>query len=119
MPWPAPSAQREFERRANPNDKQAQALLDEMRQHIKKLEEMRCAGPLRGSSLHGKRNGTTRHSHPRFPRRKYEDPRMSFCTPEFREAQRVFTENLKKNFGRPIEWAMVKDHPWSTPQLRK
>lgn len=25
----------------------------------------------------------------------------------------------QKNFGRPVEWALVKDHPWSTPQLRK
>jgi hypothetical protein len=26
---------------------------------------------------------------------------------------------LQKNFGKPVEWALVKDHPWSTPQLRK
>ena len=26
---------------------------------------------------------------------------------------------LQKNFGKPVEWGMVKDHPWSTPQLRK
>ena len=26
---------------------------------------------------------------------------------------------LQKNFGRPVEWALVKDHAWSTPQLRK
>jgi hypothetical protein len=25
----------------------------------------------------------------------------------------------QKNFGRPVEWAMVRDHPWSTPQLRR
>ena len=25
----------------------------------------------------------------------------------------------QKNFGKPVEWGMVKDHPWSTPQLRK
>jgi len=25
----------------------------------------------------------------------------------------------QKNFGRPVEWAMVKDYAWSTPQLRK
>ena len=25
----------------------------------------------------------------------------------------------QKNFGRPVEWAMVKEHPWSTPQLRR
>ncbi|PRW57736.1 hypothetical protein C2E21_3641 [Chlorella sorokiniana] len=82
---------REFEKRADPNDRNAQALLDEMRQHIKKLEEMR----------------------------KNEDPRLSFSTPEFKEAQRVFTDNFKKNFGRPVEYALVKDYAWSTPQLRK
>ena len=30
--------QKEFERRVDPNDKNAQNLLDEMRQHVKKLE---------------------------------------------------------------------------------
>jgi hypothetical protein len=25
----------------------------------------------------------------------------------------------QKNFGRPVEWALVKDHAWSAPQLRK
>ena len=124
--------------------------------------------------------------------RKNEDPRLSFSTPEFKEAQRMFsdgfkvparptllltsapdcltvsapafchslatetliallsitaigticlheskqftagprthpdcasrntlTECLQKNFGKPVEWGMVKEHPWSTPQLRK
>ena len=74
--------------------------------------------------------------------RKNEDPRLSFSTPEFKEAQRIFTENFKagtagkhtdiqprsswltsvhlqKNFGKPVEWGLVKDYPWSTPQLRK
>ena len=75
----------------DPKDREAKALLEEMRQHIAQLEKAQ----------------------------KFEDPRMSFCTPEFRDAQRVFTDNLKKNFGRPIEWALVKDHAWSTPQMRK
>ncbi len=26
---------------------------------------------------------------------------------------------LQKNFGRPVEYALVKDYDWSTPQLRK
>ncbi|KAI3425858.1 hypothetical protein D9Q98_007832 [Chlorella vulgaris] len=85
---------KEFEKRADPKDRNAQALLDEMRQHIKKassLEEMR----------------------------KNEDPRLSFSTPEFREAQRQFTDAFKKNFGKPVEWALVKDYEWSTPALRK
>ena len=25
----------------------------------------------------------------------------------------------QKNFGKPVEWALVKDHAWSVPQLRK
>ena len=49
--------------------------------------------------------------------RKHEDPRLSFSTPEFREAQRIFTDNFKKNFGKPVEWAFVKKHEWSKPQL--
>lgn len=28
-------------------------------------------------------------------RRQHEDPRLSFSTPEFKEAQRIFTDNLK------------------------
>lgn len=48
-----------------------------------------------------------------------EDPRLSFATPEFREAQRVFTENYKKNFGRPVEWGLVKKYPWSQAHLVK
>ena len=83
--------QKEFERRVDPNDKNAQNLLDEMRQHVKKLEDMR----------------------------KNEDPRLSFSTPEFKEAQRTFTDGFKKNFGKPVEWGLVKDYAWSTPQLRK
>lgn len=96
--------------------------------------------------------------------RKNEDPRLSFSTPEFKEAQRIFTDGLKvkrtrshqltrglehrlrgnptdmpactslhnvplldahaacvpqKNFGKPVEWGLIKDHAWSTPQLRK
>eukprot|EP00877_Chromochloris_zofingiensis_P011522 jgi/Chrzof1/6623/Cz19g03040.t1 len=81
----------DFEKRANPNDKEQQALLDEMRQQLKKLQDIK----------------------------KNEDPRLSFSTPEFKEAQRTFTDNLKKNFGKPVEWALVKEYPWSTPQLRK
>ncbi len=62
-----------------------------MRQHVKKLEDMR----------------------------KNEDPRLSFSTPEFKEAQRTFTDGFKKNFGKPITYGLVKDYAWSTPQLRK
>ncbi|KAK9834518.1 hypothetical protein WJX74_003536 [Apatococcus lobatus] len=81
----------DFEKRADPNNPQQAALLQEMRAHLKALEQQR----------------------------KNEDPRLSFSTPEFKEAQRKFTEGFKNNFGRPVEWAMEKDFPWSTPQLRK
>ncbi|GMH33885.1 hypothetical protein BSKO_01719 [Bryopsis sp. KO-2023] len=81
----------DFEKRSDPDNKEHQELLKEMKTHLKKLEDMR----------------------------KNEDPRLSFSTPEFKDAQRTFTENFKKNFGRPVEWAMVKEFPWSTPQLRK
>ena len=81
----------EFERRADPNDKEQMSLLDEMKRHTEKLAKMR----------------------------ELEDPRLSFTTPEFKEAQRIFQENYKKNFGRPIEYGMVKRYPWSTPTLMK
>ncbi|KAF5831592.1 hypothetical protein DUNSADRAFT_12926 [Dunaliella salina] len=81
----------ELQRAANPNDKEQQELVSEMRAHLKKLQDMR----------------------------QTEDPRLSFSTPEFKEAQRVFTDNFKKNFGRPVEWQLVQDYPWSTPVLRK
>merc|ERR1711977_192876 len=81
----------EFEAKVDTNDKEQMSLLEEMRRHVKKLEDLR----------------------------KHEDPRLSFSTPEFREAQRIFTDNFKKNFGKPVEWAFVKKHEWSKPQLVK
>ncbi|GAX72773.1 hypothetical protein CEUSTIGMA_g229.t1 [Chlamydomonas eustigma] len=81
----------DLQRQADPGDREQTALLTEMRSHLKKLQDQR----------------------------RNEDPRLSFSTPEFKEAQRVFTENFKKNFNRPVEWAMVKEYPWSTPQLRR
>lgn len=32
--------------------------------------------------------------------RKNEDPRLSFSTPEFKEAQRIFTDNFKASGSR-------------------
>uniref|UniRef100_A0A7S0V204 Uncharacterized protein n=1 Tax=Polytomella parva TaxID=51329 RepID=A0A7S0V204_9CHLO len=81
----------DFERRSNPKSREQQELLQEMRAHAKKLEEERSR----------------------------EDPRLTFSTPEFKEAQRVFTDNFKKNFGRPVEWELVREFPWSTPTLRR
>jgi hypothetical protein len=64
--------------------------------------------------------------------RKHEDPRLSFTTPEFKEASRQFQEAFKarmrlcncghlidmltqirrqKNFGKPVEWGLVKQYP--------
>ncbi|EFJ52167.1 hypothetical protein VOLCADRAFT_87047 [Volvox carteri f. nagariensis] len=80
-----------FERRADPGDREQQELLSEMRSQLKKLQDMT----------------------------KDADPRLSFSTPEFKEAQRAFTDGFKKNFGRPVEWALVREYPWSVPQLRK
>ena len=131
--------QREFERRADPKDKNAQALLEEMRQHVKKVGAARAerdhvahpghmCGPQaagatgRGSaSWEGPPARAAARSRPTFlarpvpvtPRarpaarlqleemRQNEDPRLSFATPEFKEAQRVFTDNFKVCQGVP------------------
>ena len=37
----------------------------------------------------------------------------------WKEFSRKFSDNFKKNFGRPIEWGLVKRFPWSIPQLEK
>ena len=47
-------------------------LLKQMKQHTEKLEKMR----------------------------EFEDPRLSFTTPEFKEAQRIFQENFKASRSR-------------------
>jgi len=48
-----------------------------------------------------------------------EDPRLSFSTPEFRGAAAQFSAAFRDNFGREREWALVKEHEWSAPALRK
>mmetsp|Transcript_42107 Transcript_42107/g.51095 ORF Transcript_42107/g.51095 Transcript_42107/m.51095 type:complete len:124 (+) Transcript_42107:158-529(+) len=80
-----------FQSRVDPNNKDQANLLQEMKAHTEKLNQ------LRGQ----------------------EDPRLSFASPEFKEAQRLFTEQFKNNFNRPIEYAMVKKYPWSMPVLEK
>lgn len=47
------------------------------------------------------------------------DPRLSFSTQEFKDSQRAFSDGIKKNFGRPIEYAYVQQYPWSVPQIMK
>lgn len=59
------------------------------------------------------------HTEALAKQRKHEDPRLSFSTPEFKEFSRRFTDNFKKNFGKPIEWGLIKRYPWSQPQLEK
>ena len=83
----------EFEARTQgmANDPERNRLLEEMRQHTEALNKQR----------------------------KHEDPRMSFSTPEYKDFSRKFTEGFKKNFGKPIEWGLVKRYPWSQPQLMK
>lgn len=48
-----------------------------------------------------------------------EDPRLSFSTPAFKQASAQFAQAFRDNFGRPAEYALVKDHAWSAPALRK
>ena len=38
--------------------------------------------------------------------RQHEDPRLSFSTPEFKEAQRIFTDNLKAREPLEGRWAL-------------
>ena len=52
------------------------------------------------------------------------DPVMSYheeqeiIDTDFRRTHAI-EENFKKNFGRPVEWALVRKYPWSTPTLEK
>lgn len=106
-PCPVPLPQREYERRADPNDRNAQALLEEMRQHIKKASASgggACAAAAAAGVLPAGRPGPAPTGVPRplllpSPQleemRKNEDPRLSFSTPEFKEAQRQFTDGFK------------------------
>ena len=57
----------DFEQQVDPEDGEQQELLGAMRSQLKKLQAMR----------------------------RNEDPRLSFSTPEFKEAQRTFTDNFK------------------------
>jgi len=64
---------KEFESRVDKNDKAQMDLLEEMKAHEAALR---------------------RH-------RQNEDPRLSFSTPEFKEASRIFTENFKARAKTP------------------
>ena len=44
------------------------------------------------------------------------------CAIRHQTPKQPLTRGLRRvqnNFGRPVEWALVKDYAWSTPQLRK
>lgn len=43
--------------------------------------------------------------------KKNEDPRLSFSTPEFKEAQRTFTDNLKV-LSTARQWLFMKCTLW-------
>ena len=65
---------KEFEGRVDPNDKEQKDLLQQLKEHEAYLRRIREA----------------------------EDPRLSFSTPEFKEASRIFTQNFKvRASGRP------------------
>lgn len=97
--------QAEYERKANPNDRGQQALLEEMRAHVKKAwtwlavhdklsqlgAQVMHDNPLQLLSLKRHRLCDMQLEE----MRKNEDPRLSFSTPEFKEAQRIFTDNFK------------------------
>lgn len=64
----------ELERLAQPGDRQQAALVGDMKSALHKLQQQR----------------------------RTEDPRLSFSTPEFKEAQRTFTEGFKAS--RLADW---------------
>lgn len=88
--------QKEFEKRADPNDKGAQALLEEMRQHIKKVYRPSDLTHVIIAQLSpGDDSAGCSCLLQLEDMRKNEDPRLSFSTPEFKEAQRIFTDSFK------------------------
>ena len=111
--------QADFERRADPKSSEAAALLEEMRAHVKRVresfppqrafsfppfflaaspQELRLKPPLFlvSSSLSPSSLFLLLLSSRQLEAlRRDEDPRLSFSTPEFKEAQRVFTDGFK------------------------
>ena len=108
-----PGLQADYETRVDPNNKQAQDLLDEMRAHVKKVwnccsqtaRACACLPAVSSASAAVEKgmNSFSLSGHVLKPEmrlqleemRKNEDPRLSFSTPEFKEAQRMFTDGLK------------------------
>ena len=83
--------QADYQKRVDPKNAQQQALLQEMQAHIKKV----CSAQLISSCNSSNTSGSESSPWQLEEMRKNEDPRLSFSTPEFKEAQRSFTEGFK------------------------
>lgn len=109
-PSPSPSLTRAIPLTAPPRIPQRDA------ETLRRFESMNTGGnPEVAKLLQEMRE----HTEALAKQRKHEDPRLSFSTPEYKDFSRKFTEQFKKNFGKPIEWGLVKRYPWSVPQLEK
>ena len=63
--------QREFEKRVNPKDREAQALLEEMRQHVKKVGVLASLEDWLAEFKFKKREGSSRRARLQQPRQAF------------------------------------------------
>lgn len=147
----------DFESRADPNNKEQMSLLEASRanslypprprsahatQRLRLLRRGLTRPRARGLACARAAQEMRAHTDKLAAYRKHEDPRLSFTTPEFKEASRTFSDNFKarrgragagarpaedasqnrsrraepatpsqKNFGKPVEYGMVKRYP--------
>ena len=113
-PSPGSHAQEQLEKQADPSNKEQQALLEEMRAHLKKLQVRAQPVPCWGAAGRDRSLLVMAGTHTTMPRRQLkqhhgpqdlrrnEDPRLSFSTPEFKEAQRAFTDGFKVRRRLPL-----------------
>lgn len=87
--------QADYQERVDPNDKQAQTLLEEMRAHTKKAHTHLLVLTAVDGLLLCVQTPFTTWCVQLEEMRKNEDPRLSFSTPEFKEAQRMFSDGFK------------------------
>lgn len=78
----------------------AQALLEEMRLHLKKVRQGLTTSRAAGAATRPQPETRAPYAQPRVApqlqdMKQNEDPRLSFCTPDFKEAQRAFTDAFK------------------------
>ena len=147
--------QADFERRADPKSSEAAALLEEMRAHVKRVRERERGFAISKSvpPPPRRRNCSSLTRKPSFlslslslspscflsplpftqleALRRDEDPRLSFSTPEFKEAQRIFTDGFKvrqrkkeiffvsPSFFSTSFFLRMPLHSLSTPVLKK